>query len=283
MSDRTTRSSTRSKAGTGQSNGKRARGRDHEQLGDLEFSDWYESRVFEPSSEERFEEMATSGRAPARLLARVVIAAGAKRERIRGSRDEPAGLLEEKGEPVNRSVEDLVAQSADDGTGPAENPGEETALIEPEAPAEPIAILDEEPVELVDETDAEALDEELPEPADETDAETLDEEPLEEEPLELVDATPAEDLEEEPEIAGEPAAEETAEAQPVVIEPGAPEPLLIPELADRVSLRKRVSALLDRWADKEVAMATKLDEALVPTIPWGSRKKPAHARRSKSG
>jgi hypothetical protein len=66
-------------------------------------------------------------------------------------------------------------------------------------------------------------------------------------------------------------------------EPGADEPqqVVIPELADRPGWRSRASALIDRWAEKEVAVATKLDEALAPAIPWVGGRKPAHSRRSR--
>jgi hypothetical protein len=55
--------------------------------------------------------------------------------------------------------------------------------------------------------------------------------------------------------------------------------MLIPELADRVGWRKRAAALLDRWADKEVAFAARLDEALAPAIPWANHdRKPGGSR-----
>lgn len=311
MSDRSTRSSTRSKEGTGQSNGQHTRGRADEQLGDLEFSDWYESQVFEPSSEERFEAMATSGRAPARLIARVVIAAGAKRDRNRGSRDGPADLLEEKGEPVNRSAEDLTAEFVEAETEPAEPSVEETdeyydgeeeepeALADetddyydddddddeevgPEAPADEIDDYDGEE----DEEDPEALEEETDVYDDEDDEDYDDEDDEDYEDDEEPEADDPEPVVIEPvviePVAIEPVLSEPIVIEPVVIEPGAPEPLLIPELAERMSFRQKASALLDRWAEKEVAIATKLDNALVPSISWGSRKKPAHSRRNKS-
>ena len=234
MSDRSTKSSTRSSSSTGKSNGKHSRGPVDAQLGDLEFSDWYEATVFEPSNEERFEAMATGGSAPARLLARAVIAAGAKRERIRGSRNGSTPTKEEKEE---------LAELAELAPEPIEN-----AVTEPDvAPTtEPDDTLTAEP----DDT----LTAEPDEPAIEHAEIPNDDQPFPDVP----------------------------EPEPVILEPGAPEPLLIPELADRPSFKQRASALLDRWAIREVAIATKLDEALVPpSISWPSRKRPAHARRSK--
>lgn len=38
-------------------------------LGELEFDEWFGTPLFEPDREERLEEMATSGRGPARLVA----------------------------------------------------------------------------------------------------------------------------------------------------------------------------------------------------------------------
>ncbi|HUE61083.1 MAG TPA: hypothetical protein VMO88_16060, partial [Acidimicrobiales bacterium] len=62
-------------------------------------------------------------------------------------------------------------------------------------------------------------------------------------------------------------------------QPIPPEPLPIPELGDQVGWRKRAGALLDRWADKEVAIAARLDEALAPAMPWANHdRKPADSR-----
>jgi outer membrane biosynthesis protein TonB len=221
MSARTTKSSTRSTNGNAKPGTNTSLRRADPQLGELEFSEWYETPVFEPSSEERMETRASGGRGPMRLVARVFIAAGARRESRRAKH--------EQHNPESEAPVEAV-----------------TVEQEPQPPLE---------AELQPEQAAAAEAEPEPEP----------------EPTATIDPEP------EPEPEPEPPA--TIEST----EPGADEPqqVVIPELADRSGWRSRASALIDRWAEKEVAVATKLDEALAPAIPWVGGRKPAHSRRSR--
>jgi len=245
MSDRTTKPTPRSKNAKANSRGGQttaANGRSRmdpaAQLGELEFSDWYESPVFELSSEERMETRATAGRAPTRLLARAVIAAGARRERRRAGRQDR--------QP--RQVEDL--ERAERALEPAPTPEPKTA-----EPAPPAAT-------------PEATTPAPPAPKPQVAAPTPEAKTAEPAPPAATPAaaTPA-----------PPAPKPTA--APPAPQPIPAEPLPIPELGDQVGWRKRAGALLDRWADKEVAIAARLDEALAPAMPWVNHdRKPADSR-----
>jgi outer membrane biosynthesis protein TonB len=266
MSDRTTKSSTRSKntkakvKGTGTT----TRRRPEPQLGELEFSEWYEATVFEPSSEERMETMATEGRAPARLVARVVIAAGARREKRRSERQlrrsEPEPAVEEHADAPLTDAPPTEAPPTDAVAAEVEPVTEVVQVTEPEPEPEPETVPEPEP-----ETVPEVA--ELPEP------EPVPEPEIEPEP--------------EPETVCVTASADQAEPDGVEdalgngAEPDShaePEAVLMAQL-DRPGWRNRANALLDKWAEKEVAVATRLDEALAPAIPWASGRKPAHARR----
>ena len=52
-------------------------------LGELRFSDWFETPIFEPDDDELMEEMATSGHGPRRLMARAQLARDARRAKRR--------------------------------------------------------------------------------------------------------------------------------------------------------------------------------------------------------
>jgi hypothetical protein len=269
MSDRTTKSSNRSTTSRTTTNGKAkpaghtVQRRDEPQLGELEFSEWYETQVFEPSSEERMETMATGGRAPARLLARVAIATSARREKRRAERQRP--LPEPEPQATPEPAAELITAAPEE---PEPEPVAEVTIPEPEAIAEPEpeAIAEPEP-EVIAEPEPEAIAEPEPEP----------EAIPEPEPEAIAEPEPELIVPEAAEPEPEPVAVAAFTAEP---EP-APEPVLIPELADRPGLRNRLNALLDRWADKEVEVATRLDEALAPAIPWATSHKPAHTRRNR--
>ena len=238
MSDRTTKPSPRSRNAKANSRGAQttaANGRPRvdpaAQLGELEFSDWYESLVFELSSEERMETRATAGWAPARLLARAVIGAGARRERRRAGRQD-----RQPHQPPQ--VEDLERPETELEPAPTPEPTTAKLPAAPPAPAKPAAAppATAPPKPMVA----------TPAPA----------------PPKPMVATPA----------PQPTKPKVAPPAP---QPLPTEPLAIPELGDRVGWRKRAGALLDRWADKEVAIAARLDEALAPAIPWAN-----HDRKS---
>ena len=271
MSERTTKDSNRSTNGKAKARVTTARRQSEPRLGEIEFSEWYETAVFEPSSEERMETIATGGRAPSRLVARVVLAAGARRERRRAERQHRETGPEENVQPAPESSAPAVSEAAPEQapavhTSPAPEPAAavHTSPAPEPAPAvhtspapEPVAVA---AVSLVDPIAPASLEV----PAEPTLEPTPEAPPVltVDDDLELVEPKPA-----EPAIAATPA------------EPTGPEPVLIPELVDRPGWRQKASDLLDRWAEKEVAVATKLDEALAPAIPWGGHKKPAHSRR----
>ena len=352
MGDQSSKSSTRSRS-SGQSNGANARPKPDTKLGELDFSDWYDASMFEPTSEERMEAMASGGSAPARLLARAFLAAGAKRERYRDSRQNRVDGGEEielaaedmETDPIEATVatlsgaeatltEEPEANVTEDDLDDASMVAEDVDLEDPGSPSAAVEE-DQELDEVERSVDDEVDDDEtvwdegtLDEEADDDDEAVWDEGTLDEEvddddeavwdedEDDALDGDEAEEAEDEdPDEGDEPEAEEGHDVADLRVpggfadhdgvetiaiaasddlvesprteapsegraatEPGAPEPLLIPELAERVSWRQRANSLLDRWAEKEVAMATILDEALIPT--WGAhRKKPAHSRR----
>ncbi|HVA75778.1 MAG TPA: hypothetical protein VNF71_14565 [Acidimicrobiales bacterium] len=61
----------------------RRRGPAPNQLGELQFSDWYDTPVFEPDDDELIEEMATAGHGPRRLMAKARLARDARRAKRR--------------------------------------------------------------------------------------------------------------------------------------------------------------------------------------------------------
>ena len=232
MSDRSTKPSPRSRNAKAGSRGANTRSVDgtrrvnlKAQLGELEFSDWYESEVFEPSAEERMETRATGGRAPTRLMARMAIAAGARRERNRAAREE---------RQVGEATETRHDINAHDRVNAP------TPKAEPEAAIEA-----------------------RPEPKPQVEKPRV----------------------EKPRVEKPPAATPPAPTPPTpkpAVEPVPSEPLLIPELAERVGWRKRAAALIDRWADSEVAIAARLDEALAPAIPWANHDREPEGSRDDS-
>ena len=253
MSDPTTKPSPRSRNTKANSRGakttaanRRRRVDPAEQLGELEFSDWYESPVFELSSEERMETRATAGRAPTRLLARAVIAAGARRDRLRAARQDRQdheSLQVEQREPSTPAPQPAAATPA--SSTPAPEPAPSRPAPQPTASKPPAS---KPPASKPPASKPPASEAAAPQPATPT------------------PATPT------------PARPTPARLTPAP-QPIPPEPLLIPELADRVGWRKRAASLLDRWADKEVAVATRLDQALAPAIPWANHdRKPAGSR-----
>ena len=95
------------------------------QLGELEFSDWYEIPVFEPDEDELTEEIATSGHGPRRLVARAKIARDARRAKRRPEWDAA---------PMRRSAVPAPAPAAPAREPVAARAAEPTRQVEP-APA----------------------------------------------------------------------------------------------------------------------------------------------------
>jgi len=190
-------------------------------LGELEFSDWYDTPVFEPGDEERLEEMATSAHGPRRVLARALLARDARRaarqpewndERSSGA-PAPAPVLEAPAPaPAPAPVAKAPAPAAK-ASFPAAKPPVRAAKSP--APAEKAA---------------------APAPV------------------------PA------PAAAAAPVADPVGPPAAPVVEPNR----LIDDL-ERDSWRQRVNTFLDRWAQNEVATATRLDESLErvlsPSLP----------------
>lgn len=294
MSERTTKDSNRSTNGKAKAKVAAARRRSEPRLGELEFSEWYETPVFEPSNEERMETMATGGRAPSRLVARVVLAAGARRERRRAERHHQEPDREESVQSVAGSPAPAAPAAAPEPApkpAPAPESAPEPALAAVTSPApEPAAVAAEvTSLELAPDPVAVAtavMDDPVPRSPE------ISTEPI----VEALEAPPALTAGDDPKLPATPAA--SAPAAPAATATAAsaapptpaatagpaaatgPEPVLIPELVDRPGWRRKASDLLDRWAEKEVAVATKLDEALAPAIPW--TRKPAHSRRHRS-
>ncbi|HEX6392070.1 MAG TPA: hypothetical protein VFZ97_01430 [Acidimicrobiales bacterium] len=288
MSERTTKDSNRSTNGKAKAKVAAARRRSEPRLGELEFSEWYETPVFEPSNEERIETMATGGRAPSRLVARVVLAAGARRERRRAERQHQEPNREESVQSVAGSPAPAAPAAAPEPapesapepalaavTSPAPEPAAVAAEVtSPELAPDPVAVATavmDDPVPRSPEISTEPIVEALEPPP----ALTADDGPELREPdpeLPAAAATAA--------TAASAAPPTPAAPAPAPAEATGPEPVLIPELVDRPGWRRKASDLLDRWAEKEVAVATKLDEALAPAIPW--TRKPAHSRRHRS-
>ena len=265
MSDRSTKSSPRSRNAKAGSRGANTRSADvtrrvdpKVQLGELEFSDWYESQVFEPSAEERMETRATDGRAPTRLMARMAIAAGARRERLRAAREErtPAGPKPtvERTQKIDRAqkVEEtaqLDAPTPADGQRPGSRP-----QSQPPASKQPTAKPAPQP--------------HLP----------AAQQPAAVKPPPAV-KPPAPARQTKPTAATPPSPAAAAPDPTPTVDRVPAKPLPIPGLAERVSWRQRAAALIDRWADKEVAIAARLDEALAPAIPWANHERKPEGSR----
>lgn len=86
------------------------------QLGDLSFDDWYETPVFEAEPDERLEQLATSRRAPLRLLAGAMLRVAPDRpqrsrraERSGSWRDRASNLLDRWAAMETASQERLEA------------------------------------------------------------------------------------------------------------------------------------------------------------------------------
>lgn len=79
------------------------------QLGDLTFDDWYETPVFEAEPDERIEQLATSRRAPVRLLADAMIRLSPDRPRVRRPAAPPGAWRERAGRLLDRWAEAEVA------------------------------------------------------------------------------------------------------------------------------------------------------------------------------
>ncbi len=82
------------------------------QLGDLTFDDWYETPVFEAEPDERIEQLATSRRAPVRLLADAMIRLSPDRPRSGHPDRTPASWRERAGRLLDRWADVEVASQA---------------------------------------------------------------------------------------------------------------------------------------------------------------------------
>ena len=79
---------------------------EHPQLGDLSFDDWYETPVFEAEPDERLEQLATSRRAPLRLLAGAMLRVAPDRPaKVRRTSRPSASWRDRAGELLDRWAE----------------------------------------------------------------------------------------------------------------------------------------------------------------------------------
>lgn len=204
--------------------------RESTQLGELEFSDWYEIPVFEPDEDELTEETATSGRGPRRAMARAKIARDARRAKRRPEWDAP----------VRRSAAPAPdAPAAEQVAQPA---------TEPIAAREPVAARAAEPTPQVEPEPAPA---EKPEPA------RL--------PARAKKPVPAPAPAPKPAPAPAPVAamaQVSDEDTWMTSGPALTEESMQLDL-DRESVwRRRLNTFLDRWAANEMAVAHRLDHSL---------------------
>lgn len=104
-----------------------------EQLGELEFSDWYETPVFEPDEDELLEEAATSGHGPRRLMARMVLARDARKALRRPQWDEAPSPARARPEPTPAARMEATPRATP--AQPAPQPARRRTPVEPEAAA----------------------------------------------------------------------------------------------------------------------------------------------------
>ena len=206
------------------------------QLGELEFSDWYEIPVFEPDEDELTEEIATSGRGPRRLVARAKIARDARRAKRRPEWDAPA----------RRSAVPAP---------PASAPASEKAAAEPaseKAAPEPAAARAAEPTRQVESAPGPAekpVPAEKPEPA--------------EVPARAEKPVPAPAPAPKPAPVPVPAmAQARDEDTWVTSGPALTEESMRLDLERESVWRRRINDFLDRWAAKEVAAQRRLDDSI---------------------
>lgn len=173
-----------------------------DQLGELRFSDWYDTPVFEPDEDELVEELATSGSGPRRFMARARLSREAHRAKRRPEWDAapqapaPAPAATTKPAPIPR------AKAAPEPPAPKPIPAAAAKAKAKPAPA--------------------------PEPTPDLDAWVTSGPALTDESMQL-------------------------------------------DLSRESSWRRRIDSFLDRWAQREVAVAARLDRSLErvlnPSLP----------------
>ena len=232
-----------------------------DQLGELEFSDWYETPVFEPDEDELLEEAATSGHGPRRLMARMVLARDARKALRRPQWDEapaparpaapPAPALRKEPAPAPARPAAPPAPAARKEPTPAPAPARPTAppapaarkeATPPPAPAKPAAATPSKPAPATPARPAAAT------PA----------RPAAASPARSAAATPA-----TPPAtpSGEPAMPKDRWSDWATSGPSMDEKTMQQDL-DRDSWRRRIDSFLDRWATAEVAVAARLDRSI---------------------
>ena len=258
------------------------------QLGELEFSDWYEIPVFEPDEDELTEEIATTGRGPRRMMARAKLARDARRAKRRPEWDSP----------VRRSAAPAAA-AAPTVSEPATRPEPAPAPTRPAAAKPAVA----KPETTKPETTKPAAEPEVPAAAQPAPAAAEPTREIEPTPAPAAEPAPAPAAKQAPAAAEKPAAAEepkpaeepgraaepapAAKPAPARAPKAAPKPAPAPAMAqvrdeetwmtsgpalteesmqldlDRESVwRRRLNNFLDRWAASEMAVAHRLDDSL---------------------
>ena len=207
------------------------------QLGELEFSDWYEIPVFEPDEDELTEEIATSGHGPRRLMARAKLARDARRAKRRPEWDNQTrrpAVTAPAAAPAGHQV--ARPEPAPAATKPTTKPAAQKAA-EPVAPKAA-----EEPTRQIEPVGAPA---EEPAPA--------------KRPARAAKPAPAP----APKPARAPAMARVRDEETWVTSgPALTEESMQLDL-DRESVwRRRLNNFLDRWAANEMAVAHRLDNSL---------------------
>ena len=259
-----------------------------DQLGELEFADWYETPVFEPDEDELMEEAATSGRGPRRLMARMVLARDARKALRRPQWDEAPSPPAARKQPAPRPAPAPAA--AKTPTEPvAKIPAKPTAATTPTKPAAEKAPT--EPVPSVPPAPAAATTTTIPAAATTATnpaAATTTTKPVAKIPPPAATApaepavakTPTEPV---PTVPAAPAAATTTPTKsPTATTTAKPPTPAMPQDRwsdwatsgpsmdeqtmqqdlDRDSWRRRIDSFLDRWAAAEVAVAARLDQSI---------------------
>lgn len=241
------------------------------QLGELEFSDWYEIPVFEPDEDELTEEIATTGRGPRRMMARAKLARDARRAKRRPEWDAPLRR------PAATAAAPAPTSEPTPGTEPARvatRPATTKPAAEPVAPtgARPAATraapAAAEPTLETEPVPAPAA-KQAPAPAKESAPVAAEDPKPAEKPARATKPAPA--AKPTPAPAPKPAAKPAPapamarvrdEETWVTSGPALTEESMQLDL-DRESVwRRRLNNFLDRWAASEMAVAHRLDDSL---------------------
>ena len=241
------------------------------QLGELEFSDWYEIPVFEPDEDELTEEIATTGRGPRRMMARAKLARDARRAKRRPEWDAPlrrpaatAAAPAPTSEPTPGPEPARVA-TRPATTKPAAEPVAPTGARPAATRAAPAAA---EPTLETEPVPAPAA-KQAPAPAKESAPVAAEDPKPAEKPARATKPAPA--AKPTPAPAPKPAAKPAPapamarvrdEETWVTSGPALTEESMQLDL-DRESVwRRRLNNFLDRWAASEMAVAHRLDDSL---------------------